>query len=56
MGNPLFFTDAIDLEQGFTRDVRTIGHYGSGDLEVRIGTNADFEKTKPLLIQSYESN
>ena len=48
--------DSIELEQGFTRDVRAIGHYGTGDLEIRIGKNSDLEKAKPLLIQSYEAS
>ena len=47
--------DAIELEKGFTRDVRTIGHFGTGDLEVVIGSMADFDKAKPLLERSYES-
>jgi predicted transport protein len=44
------------LEQGFTRDVRTIGHYGTGDLEITIRTDADLERAKPLLLQSYEAS
>jgi len=47
--------DDIDLEEGFTRDVRNIGHYGTGDLEIAINTRKDFEKAKPLLLKSYES-
>ncbi|SDH76432.1 DUF5655 domain-containing protein [Roseospirillum parvum] len=47
--------DSIELEKGFTRDVRTIGHFGTGDLEVTIGSMADFDKAKPLLERSYES-
>jgi predicted transport protein len=47
--------DTIDLEKGFTRDVRTIGHFGTGDLEVVIGSLADFDRAKPLLERSYES-
>jgi predicted transport protein len=44
------------IEPGFTRDVRKIGHYGTGDLEITISDLADLEKAKPLLIQSYEAN
>jgi len=47
--------DTIELEKGFTRDVRAIGHFGTGDLEVVIGSMADFDKAKPLLERSYES-
>ncbi len=46
--------DTIELKQGFTRDVRSIGHYGTGDLEVTINSNVELEAAKPLLIQSYE--
>ena len=46
--------DSVLLEQGFTRDVRGIGHFGTGDLEITIQSSADFEKAKPLLEKSYE--
>lgn len=47
---------ACVLEDGFTRDVTKIGHYGTGDLEVTIRSMADFEKAKPLLLKSYEGS
>lgn len=46
----------VQLEAGFTRDVRNVGHWGPGDLELTIRTNADLEKAKPLLLRSYEDN
>ncbi len=48
--------DTIALEPGFTRDVREIGHWGTGDLEVVIRNMDDLEKAKPLLIKSYEAS
>ncbi len=45
--------DSIELEEGFTRDMRNIGHYGTGDLEVSIKTEQDFEKAKPLIERAY---
>lgn len=45
--------DTVSLENGFTRDVRKIGHYGTGDLEITIASNTDFEKAKPLLDRAY---
>lgn len=42
------------LIEGFSRDVSSIGHFGTGDVEVRIKTTEDFEKLKPLLLKSYE--
>jgi predicted transport protein len=47
--------DTITLEDGFTRDVRTIGHFGTGDLEITIRSIEDFEKAKPLFERSYEN-
>lgn len=48
--------DSVDLIDGFSRDVRTIGHYGTGDLELRIATYDDFERAKPLIVRSYEES
>ena len=46
--------DLVLIEEGFTRDVRTIGHWGTGDLEIYIRTMQDFDKSKPLLKMAYE--
>ena len=48
--------DSIALENGFTRDVRNIGHFGTGDLEIRIKSEEDLERAKPLINQSYETS
>ena len=48
--------DTVTLEKGFSRDVRNIGHSGTGDLEVTIRTQEDLERAKPLLQQSYEAS
>lgn len=47
--------DKTQLEKGFTRDVRKIGHFGTGDLEIRVASESDFERAKPLIQRSYES-
>jgi len=47
---------SIALETGFTRDVQTIGHFGTGELEITIKNDADLERAKPLLLQSYEAS
>jgi len=39
-----------------TRDVRKIGHWGTGDLEVIIQNMADFERAKPLLQRAYAAS
>nr|WP_137829900.1 DUF5655 domain-containing protein [Methylobacterium sp. L1A1] len=46
----------IELEEGFTRDVTKIGHYGTGNLQVAIRTLTDFAKAQHLFIKSYESS
>lgn len=46
--------DSVALEEGFSRDVRQIGHWGTGDLEVTLRTLADLERAKPLLNRSYD--
>ncbi|MCD9028566.1 DUF5655 domain-containing protein [Luteimonas sp. BDR2-5] len=45
--------DTVALEEGFSRDTRNIGTWGTGDLELTLRTMADFEKARPLLDRSY---
>lgn len=47
--------DSIAIQDGFTRDVRNIGHFGTGDLEIVVSSVDDLERAKPLIQQSYES-
>jgi len=44
----------VPMIEGFTRDVTNIGHYGTGDLEIIVKSNADFERAKDLIRKSYE--
>ncbi|XXZ52788.1 DUF5655 domain-containing protein [Streptomyces cavourensis] len=46
--------DTVVLEEGFTRDMRGVGHLGTGDLEVRIASAADLEKAAPLIRRAFE--
>jgi len=46
--------DTVELVEGFTRDVRNIGHWGTGDLEITLRNRDDLEKAMPLLAKSYE--
>ena len=51
--------DKVDFAlypEGFLRDVRTIGHFGTGDLEIRIKSRKDLEHAKDLLVKSYEAS
>ena len=44
------------FEKGFSRDVSKIGHCGTGNVQLRLRSAADFEKAKPFLRQAYEEN
>jgi predicted transport protein len=44
----------VPMEPGFTRDVRKIGHFGTGDLEVSMKTPEDFARAQPLFQLAYE--
>ena len=49
--------DSLDLEawgKDFLRNVRGIGHLGTGDLEIRIKSDEELERAKDLLVKSYE--
>src|ERR1700736_709152 len=48
--------DSIPPEPGFLRDVRTIGHFGTGDLEITVRSADDLEEAKPLIVKSYEAS
>lgn len=46
--------DGVELQDGFTRDVRNIGHWGTGSLEITLVSAADLGRAKPLLRKAYE--
>lgn len=48
--------ETAKLENGFTRDIRKIGHLGTGDLEITIRSDSDLERAKPLILESYEAS
>lgn len=48
--------DTVDLIPDLMRNVRNIGHYGTGDLQIFIQSNADFQKIKPFIDQAYNEN
>lgn len=48
--------DEVELEEGFTRDMREIGHFGTGDLQVIIKNPEDFGKAKMLIDMAYSKN
>jgi len=46
--------DTVDLTRDFLRDVRNVGHFGTGDLEITLRSLEDLERAKPYIVQSYE--
>lgn len=46
----------VIFEEGFSRDVTNIGHWGCGAVELHLQTTADFEKAKPLIDRAYNEN
>ena len=48
--------NTVIFEDGFSRDVTNIGHWGTGNVEVEIKTKADFEKAKALIDRAYNEN
>lgn len=48
--------DEVQLEDGFTRDVREIGHFGTGDLEITIRSSNDIQRAHDLFVRSYEAS
>jgi predicted transport protein len=44
----------VSLQDGFSKDVSNVSHWGTGDLELRIESFADIERAMPLLQRSYE--
>lgn len=44
------------LIEGLTRDVRNIGHWGTGDFEITIKNIEDYEKAKVYLDKVYDIN
>lgn len=48
--------DTVDLIPGFVEDVRTKGHWGTGDLRIIIKSTEDFEKAQHLINRAYNEN
>lgn len=48
--------EEVTLEDAFSRDVRGVGHHGTGDVELTIRHLDDLEKAKPLIQKSFEEN
>ncbi|MBC6002670.1 DUF91 domain-containing protein [Paeniclostridium sp. NSJ-45] len=46
----------IKLVNGFTRDVTNIGHYGTGNLEIRFTDMKQLDEVQKYILKSYEMN
>ena len=48
--------NSITLKEGFTKDMRGVGHHGTGDLKITVRNKQDLERAAPLLKKSYEDS
>jgi len=46
----------VALEEGFSRDISQVGHWGTGDVELCVRSPADLQKAQALLERSYAEN
>ena len=46
----------VDLEYTIVRDMRDIGHFGTGDLEVRVESKDDIKLAKNLIEKAYDNS
>ena len=47
---------SMQFEDGFSRDVTDIGHWGTGNVQIWIKNQGDFEKAKPYIDRAYREN
>lgn len=48
--------EEVQLEEGFLRDVTNVGHYGTGDLEMRVTSDSPWSTVEELTRRSYLSS
>jgi predicted transport protein len=46
----------VDLEEGISRDMTNVGHFGTGDLQLSLRSMDDFAKAQPLFRKSCENS
>ena len=44
----------VDVDPAFMRDVTSIGHWGTGNLEITLRNENDLEQVKPLIQRAFE--
>lgn len=48
--------ETVELEEGFSRDMRGIGHFGTGDLQLIVKSDKDYKKSLPYIERAYQEN
>jgi predicted transport protein len=46
----------VEVEEGFSRDVTNVGHFGTGNLALSLRNMDDFARAQPLFRKSYENS
>lgn len=46
----------VEFEEGFSRDVSNVGHWGTGDVELCVRSSTDLYRAMPLIERSYAEN
>lgn len=46
----------VEIQEGFMRDVSSIGHFGTGDVELRVVDKQSWETVEMLTRRAYEAN
>lgn len=46
----------VEMQEGFIRDVSSIGHFGTGDVELRIKDRSAWDLVESLTRRAYEAN
>jgi predicted transport protein len=47
---------SVEVEEGFSRDVTNVGHFGTGNLALSLRNMDDFARAQPLFRKSYENS
>jgi predicted transport protein len=53
-GLNVFIDGPVDNHNGIGEDVSNVGHWGTGNLRIRIMNEDDLERTLPLIEQAYK--
>jgi predicted transport protein len=54
--DPNEYINHINQYPEMIRNVKDIGHWGTGDIEVKVRSDKDLDVAKQLILESYEMN